>query len=89
MRRRRLASGRRFAHASSRALAFETRDRAQSVAAKGARSDLNMGARHAEHAALIDAIVQVVQIAGDAGLVRMGTLAVDGSKIRANARAGS
>ena len=29
--------------------------------------------------------VQVVQIAGDAGLVRMGTLAVDGSKIRANA----
>jgi transposase len=29
--------------------------------------------------------VQVVQIARDAGLVRMGTLAVDGSKIRANA----
>jgi transposase len=29
--------------------------------------------------------VQVVQIARDAGLVKMGTLAVDGSKIRANA----
>ena len=29
--------------------------------------------------------VQVVQIARDTGLVRMGTLAVDGSKIRANA----
>ena len=29
--------------------------------------------------------VQVVQIACDAGLVKMGTLAVDGSKIRANA----
>jgi transposase len=29
--------------------------------------------------------VQVVQIARDAGLVRMGTLAIDGSKIRANA----
>ncbi len=29
--------------------------------------------------------VHVVQIACDAGLVKMGTLAVDGSKIRANA----
>ena len=29
--------------------------------------------------------VQVVQIARDTGLVRMGTLAIDGSKIRANA----
>jgi len=29
--------------------------------------------------------VQVVQIARDAGLVKMGTLAVDGSKVRANA----
>jgi transposase len=29
--------------------------------------------------------VQVIQIARDAGLVNMGTLAVDGSKIRANA----
>ena len=29
--------------------------------------------------------VQVVQIARDAGLVKMGTLAVDGTKIKANA----
>ena len=32
-----------------------------------------------------DLFVQVVQIACGAGLVKMGTLAVDGSKIRANA----
>jgi len=39
-----------------------------------------------QHLAAFECLfVQVVQIAGDAGLVRMGTLAVDGSKIRANA----
>ncbi len=39
-----------------------------------------------EHVEVFQSLfVQVIQIARDAGLVKMGTLAVDGSKIRANA----
>ena len=41
--------------------------------------------RHESLAAFRSLFVQVVQIAGEAGLVKMGTIAVDGSRIHANA----
>ena len=41
--------------------------------------------RHEHLGAFRSLFVQVVQIAGEAGLVKMGTVAVDGSRIKANA----
>jgi len=41
--------------------------------------------RHEHLAAFRSLFVQVVQIAGEAGLVKMGTIAVDGSRVKANA----
>ena len=41
--------------------------------------------RHEHLAAFQSLFVQVVQIAGEAGLVKMGTVAIDGSRVKANA----
>ena len=41
--------------------------------------------RHEHLAAFRSLFVQVVRIAGEAGLVKMGTIAIDGSRVKANA----
>ena len=73
-------SSRKIAKACETDIAFRV------LAASDAPSHRTVARFRKEHlAAFEDLFIQVVGIAQDAGLVTLGTLAVDGSKVRANA----